>query len=123
MKKLIVILAVLALPATAALGASSNQLFASPNMFLESSLPASVHLFGRTTSCGPGTDVTIYSKALASSHRWHGTPAVVTKLTSAQKFSTHATIKPGPYSTVEIPVSAECRGHTFAHTNISVQAY
>jgi hypothetical protein len=124
MKKLIVIFAVLALPAAVALGANSGVLNASPKTFFESDLPAQIHIFGDIPSCAPGSQVTIASKALKSTHSWHGVPSVTARVLSTHKFSTHATVKQGPYATVDIPVAAYCgSSHAVAHTSISVQNY
>ncbi len=124
MKKLIVILAVLALPAAVALGAKSGVLKASPSTFFESNLPASVQLSGNIPSCAPGTQVTIASKALKSSHSFHGVPSVTAKVQSNHQFAVGAVVKQGPYATVDIPVLAYCgSSHALARTSISVQNY
>ncbi len=123
MKKVIAALAVVALPAAVAMGASGGVLKASPSTFLESDLPAPIHLSGAIPTCAIGSEVTIASKALKSSHTWHGTPAVTARVVSGHRFAANATVKPGPYATVDIAVAAYCGSRAVAHTSISVQNY
>ena len=76
------------------------------------------------TKCGPGKQVTIFSKAFAgaTSHKWQGTPAVYAKVQSNHKFSASVKISTnvpvGKYT-----VTARCSSGTLGHATLNVSQF
>jgi hypothetical protein len=74
--------------------------------------------------CGPGKQVTIFSKAFAgaTSHKWQGTPAVYAKVASNHKFSASVKISTnvpiGKYT-----VTARCSSGTLGHATLNVSQF